>query len=57
MITITAKTQTGTNVTVTSFDVLIEDGKPLIMFFTKDNNGQFAIYSQNMLTDYQEHST
>jgi len=57
MITITAKTQTGTNVTVTSFDVLIEDGKPLIMFFTKDNNGQFAIYSQNMLTDYQERST
>ncbi len=52
MPTITAKTLSGTKVTVNSFDVIIMDGKPLVMFFVKDENGQFGIFSQNDLKEY-----
>jgi hypothetical protein len=33
VVTMTAKTLSGTKVVVNSFDVIIENGKPLIMFF------------------------
>ncbi len=52
--TITAKTLSGRKVTVTSFDVIIENGKPLVMFFVKDENGQFGLFNQDQLTDYAE---
>jgi hypothetical protein len=54
VVTMTAKTLAGTNVTVNSFDVIIENGKPVVMFFVKDENGQFGIFNQNELTDYAE---
>ena len=54
VVTMTAKTLSGTKVTVNSFDVIIENGKPLIMFFVKDENGQFGLFNQNELTDYVE---
>ena len=53
-VVITAKTKTGATVVVNSFDVIIEGGKPLIMFFVKDLKGNHAIFNQNELTDYQE---
>jgi len=54
VVTMTAKTLSGTKVVVNSFDVIIENGKPLIMFFVKDENGQFGLFNQNELTDYVE---
>ena len=54
VVTMTAKTLSGTKVTVNSFDVIIEKGKPLIMFFVKDENGQFGLFNQNELTDFVE---
>jgi hypothetical protein len=54
VVTITAKTLSGRKVTVTSFDVIIENDKPLVMFFVKDENGQFGLFNQNELTDYKE---
>jgi hypothetical protein len=54
VMTITAKTLSGRKVTVTSFDVIIENGQPLIVFFVKDENGQFGLFNQNQLTDYAE---
>jgi hypothetical protein len=53
-VVITAKTLSGQNVSVRTFDVIISDGKPLIMFFVKDENGQHGIFSQEELTDYAE---
>jgi hypothetical protein len=53
-VVITAKTLSGHNVSVRTFDVIISDGKPLIMFFVKDENGQHGIFSQEELTDYAE---
>jgi hypothetical protein len=54
VVPMTAKTLSGCKVTVTSFDVIIENGQPLIMFFVKDENGQFGLFNQNQLTDYNE---
>jgi hypothetical protein len=54
VVTMTAKTLSGRKVTVTSFDVIIENGQPLVMFFVKDENGQFGLFNQNELTDYKE---
>jgi len=54
VVTMTAKTLSGTKVTVNSFDVIVENGKPLIMFFVKDENGQFGLFNQNELTDFVE---
>jgi hypothetical protein len=54
VVTMTAKTLSGRKVTVTSFDVIIENGQPLVMFFVKDENGQFGLFNQNELTDYAE---
>jgi hypothetical protein len=54
VVTMIAKTLSGRSVTVTSFDVIIENGKPLVMFFVKDENGQFGLFNQNELTDYAE---
>lgn len=48
----TAKTLTGTPVTVNTQEIIIEQGKPLIMFFTIDENGQHGIFPQHELTDY-----
>jgi hypothetical protein len=49
-----AKTLSGTDVTINDSDIVIMDGKPVIMFFTVDNNGQHGIFNQNELTDYRE---
>jgi hypothetical protein len=60
VVTMTAKTLSGTKVTINSFDVIIEpgllphSGRPLIMFFVKDENGQFGLFNQNELTDFVE---
>ena len=54
VVTMTAKTLSGTKVVINSFDVIIENGKPLIMLFVKDENGQFGLFNQNELTDYVE---
>jgi len=54
VVTMTAKTLSGTKVVVNSFDVIVENGKPLIMFFVKDENGQFGLFNQNELTDFVE---
>ena len=54
VMTITAKTLSGRKFAVTSFDVIIENGQPLIVFFVKDENGQFGLFNQNQLTDYKE---
>jgi hypothetical protein len=53
-VTITAKTLSGLKVTVNTFDVIIDNGKPLVMFFVKDENGQHGLFNQNELTDYVE---
>lgn len=53
-VVIHATTLQGTVVTVVNFDVIIENGKPLIMFFTVDGNGHRGIFNQNELTNYQE---
>lgn len=55
VVTITAKTLSGTKVTVNSFDVIIQDGKPLVYFFVKDENGQHGLFNQNELTNYVEY--
>ena len=49
-----AKTISGTDVTINDSDIVIMDGKPVIVFFTVDNNGQHGIFNQNELTDYRE---
>lgn len=49
-----AKTMTGTNVTINDSDIVILDGKPIVMFFVVDSNGQHGIFNQNELTDYRE---
>ena len=54
VVVITAKTLTGTKVTVNSFDVIIENGKPVVYFFVKDENGQYGLFNQNELTNYEE---
>jgi hypothetical protein len=54
VVTMTAKTLSGTKVVVNSFDIIIENGQPIIMFFVKDENGQFGLFNQNELTDYAE---
>lgn len=54
VVTMTAKTLSGTKVVVNSFDVIVENGKPLIMFFVKDENGHFGLFNQNELTDFVE---
>lgn len=53
-ITISAQTLNGTKVTVNDFDIIIENGKPLIMFFVKTENGSYAIFNQHELTNYVE---
>ena len=53
-ITLSAQTLNGTKVTVNDFDIIIENGKPLIMFFVKTENGQHAIFNQHELTNYVE---
>lgn len=53
-ITITAQTLTGTKVTVSDFDIIIENGKPLIMFFVRTENGSHSIFNQHELTNYIE---
>jgi hypothetical protein len=53
-VTITANTLSGRKVTVNTFDVIIDNGKPLVVFFVKDEDGQFGIFNQNELTDYEE---
>jgi hypothetical protein len=50
----TAKTLSGKKVTINSFDIIVENGKPLAMFFVKDENGQFGLFNQNELTDFVE---
>lgn len=50
----TAKTMTGTDVTINDSDIIIFEGKPLIMFFVVDSNGQHGMFSQHELTDYKE---
>jgi hypothetical protein len=50
----TAKTLTGTLLTIKDSDIVVVDGKPVIMFFTVDNNGQHGIFNQNELTDFVE---
>ena len=52
--TMTAKTLTGILVTITSHEIIIEDGKPLIMFFTKSEHGHHGIFPQHHLTDYNQ---
>lgn len=52
--TMVAKTIYGTSVTINDSDIVILDGKPIIMFFTIDNNGQHGIFNQNELTDFVE---
>ena len=53
-VVIHATTVHGSKVRVNSFDVIIENGKPLVMFFVVDENGQHGIFSQNELTNYVE---
>lgn len=53
-VVIHAQTLTGTVVTIVNFDVIIQDGKPLVMFFVVDENGHRGIFNQNELTNYQE---
>lgn len=47
-----AKTLSGINVTINDSEIIIEQGKPVIMFFTVDENGNHGIFSQNQLTDF-----
>ena len=51
---VTAKTLTGTPVTINDSDIVIMNGKPVIVFFVIDNGGNHGIFNQNELTDYQE---
>jgi hypothetical protein len=53
-VTIHATTIQGIFVTVKSFDVIIENEKPVIMFFTVDENGQHGIFNHNQLINYIE---
>jgi hypothetical protein len=53
-VTITANTLSGRKVTVNTFDVIIDNGKPLVVFFVKDEDGQHGLFNQNELTDYAE---
>jgi hypothetical protein len=53
-VVITAKTLAGTNVTVNSFDVIIHEGQPLIVFFVKTEQGHAAIFNHHQLKDYRE---
>jgi hypothetical protein len=53
-VVITAKTLHGTNVTVKSFDVIIHEGQPMIVFFVKTEQGHAAVFNHHQLTDYQE---
>ena len=53
-VTITANTLSGRKVTVNTFDVIIDNGKPLVVFFVKDEDGQHGLFNQNELTDYVE---
>lgn len=53
-INVTAQTQTGKNVRINDFDIIIQDGKPLLMFFTRDEDGQYGIFSQHELNNYKE---
>jgi len=53
-VVIHATTIQGVFVTVKTFDVIIQNGKPLIMFFVIDENGQHGIFSQHQLTNYME---
>lgn len=52
---ITAQTVvSGKSVRIQDFDIIIENGQPLLMFFTKDEDGQYGIFNQNELTNYKE---
>lgn len=53
-ITLSAQTLSGTKVTINDFDIIVENGQPLIMFFVKTENGSYAIFNQNELTNYVE---
>ena len=53
-IKISAQTLNGTKVTVNDFDIIVENGQPLIMFFVKTENGSHAIFNQHELTNYVE---
>ena len=53
--TMTAKTLTGTHVTITDHEIITENGKIMVVFFTKTDNGFNAIYAQDQLTDYVTH--
>jgi hypothetical protein len=53
-VVIHATTLSGAKVRVNTFDVIIENGKPLIVFFVVDENGQHGIFNQNELTNYTE---
>jgi hypothetical protein len=50
----TAKTKSGTNVNINTFDIIIEDGKPVIMFWVKDENGQYGIFNQDQLCNFKD---
>jgi hypothetical protein len=54
VVTMTAKTLSGTNVTIKSFDVIVENGKPVIYFFVQDENGQHGLFNQNELINFVE---
>ena len=49
-----AKTLSGTDVTINDSDIVILDGKPVVVFFVVDSNGQHGIFNQNQLTNYME---
>jgi hypothetical protein len=53
-VTIHATTIQGSFVTVKTFDVIIQNGQPLIVFFVVDENGNHAIFNQHELTNYIE---
>ena len=49
-----AKTLSGTDVTINDSDIVILNGKPIIVFFVVDNGGNHGIFNQNELTEYRE---
>jgi hypothetical protein len=49
-----ATTTGGTAVTIKNFEVVIQNGKPVLVFFVVDENGQHGIFHQNELTNYVE---
>ena len=49
-----AKTLTGTCVTINDCEVIVQNGKPVIFFFVKDENGNFGLFNQNDLKDFSE---